>query len=148
MKSINITIKKEEDFFEKYNSTTVSKDLLNYIIEKSSTKNITKLIIESKLKLDFKLFIKEGLKKELEKSNEDTKRINIMQIMLILLGTFFIFISVLLKKHIIWNEIVLIIGWVPIWEAIDIELFRDSKERKKRNIIKKLLDIDIEVHQK
>ena len=36
----------------------------------------------------------------------------------------------------IWHEVILIGGWVPIWEAIDIELFRDTKERKKEKLKK------------
>ena len=42
-----------------------------------------------------------------------------------------------------WKEIVLISGWVPLWEVIDVELFSDYEGRKKRRIITKLLNSEI-----
>lgn len=147
MKIINVDIERKEVFFEKYDKSIVSKELLNYIIDKGLKNELSdmKIIVYSKLDLDFKTLIIEGLEKELESSCNNKRQTNLTQFMLVLLGVFFIFLSVLLKDSIIWHEVILIIGWVPIWEAIDIELFRDSKERKRRAVIRKLLNSDIEV---
>lgn len=41
------------------------------------------------------------------------------------------------------KEILLISGWVPIWEMVKIELFPDVQGRIKRKYIKKLLKSDI-----
>ena len=145
---INVDINKKEDFFEKYNKEVISKELINYLINCAMDYDyVETIIINSKLNLDFKLLLKEGLKKELDFSFKRKRKTNVLQFSLLLLGLFFIFLSVFLQNSIIWHEVILIIGWVPIWEAIDIELFRDSKERKRRNIIRKLLDSDVETKQ-
>ncbi|MGN1302507.1 MAG: hypothetical protein ACI4VO_02495, partial [Clostridia bacterium] len=34
-------------------------------------------------------------------------------------------------------------GWVPIWETIDIELFSDLEGRRKKIILKRLLESEI-----
>lgn len=47
------------------------------------------------------------------------------------------------KEDVIWKEVLLIGGWVPIWETIDIELFSDLEGRRKRIILKRLLESEI-----
>ena len=51
--------------------------------------------------------------------------------------------ATLIKEDVIWKEVLLIGGWVPIWETIDIELFSDLEGRRKRIILKKLLKSEI-----
>lgn len=146
MKLIEVYIKREEDFFEKYNKLLISTELLNYLINSvnDSDTNI-KVEIHCKLDLDFNKYIKEGLKRELENSYLVKRKTNMMQFSLLLLGLIFIFLSIFLQNNIIWHEVILIVGWVPIWEAIDMELFKDSSERKKRFKINELLKCEIEV---
>jgi len=145
MNIINITIEKKEYFFEKYNDYKVSKELINYLIKESINKQNIKVIINSSFDINFKQYIIEGLNQELENNLEQKRQNNLFQILLIFLGIFFICLSVIFKDFIIWHEVMLIGGWVPIWEAIDIELFRDSKAREKRYTIKKLLNSEIEI---
>ena len=52
-------------------------------------------------------------------------------------------ISTFIKNMNILNEIVLIGAWVPIWEAIELELFTDTKEKRKRKQLKKILKGEI-----
>ena len=40
----------------------------------------------------------------------------------------------------IFKEIILIGGWVLIWEMIELEIFSDVKEKRKRIILKKILN--------
>lgn len=145
MKTITIDIDNKEDFFEKYNNSQVSKQLLNYIIDNALDSYSTnfKLIINSSLSVDFETLIKNGLNKELQLYLTEKYRTNLKQIMLIFLGMVLIGLSIYLKKFEIWHELILILGWVPIWEAFDIELFYDSKSRKRSKVIKKLISSSI-----
>ena len=88
--------------------------------------------------------IENGLKQEYEKSKKIYHITNIKQLLLSLLGIIFLFLSTLIQEDIIWKEVLLIGGWVPIWEAIELELFSDSEERRKRMILKNLLKTEIE----
>lgn len=87
--------------------------------------------------------ITDELKQEYNKSLKLYHITNIRQLFLLLLGIFFLFLSTLIKEDVIWKEVLLIGGWVPIWETIDIELFSDLEGRRKRIILKKLLKSEI-----
>ena len=147
MRIINLTLNKQEDIFDKYNNKKVSKQLLNYIIETALETPTTnyKIVINTELKDEFEKIIKEGLKQELEFNLHEKSLTNLKQIYLIFLGSIFIGLSIYLKNFEIWHELILILGWVPIWETMNIELFTDSKARKKRNTIKKLLNSKFEI---
>ena len=89
--------------------------------------------------------IKDGLRIEYKKKLRNRYYNNIKQLVLLLIGTLFLFMTVIIKDNFVFREVVLIIGWVPIWAAIEIELFTDAVERRKRKIIKKLLKSDFEI---
>ena len=59
------------------------------------------------------------------------------------MGIFFLTLSTLVDSESIWYELMIIGGWVPIWEMIEVELFPDVEERRKRKVIKKLLKSEI-----
>lgn len=148
-KVINVDILKEEDLLEKYNVKRANKNLIEYLIKESryveDYEKITVLVNNKcKTKIDIIEKITEGLKDEYDKVSREYHRNNIIQIALIILGIVFLFISSLIDESVIWKEVVLIIGWVPIWEAVDLELFRDFSGRRRKKIIAKLLSSDIE----
>lgn len=146
---IEIYINNEEDLLEKYNHKLVSQELIDYIISKS--KNYFKeddvvLVVENKTKYNdenVEKLIKNGLKFELQNSTKIKDLNNIKQVILILLGILFLFLSTLIDDSIL-KEVFIIIGWFPVWEAMDIEFFTDVKEKRKRRIINKLLESKIE----
>ena len=74
---------------------------------------------------------------EYDKSIEDRNRNNVKQLIFLFLGMLFIFIATSIESRGMWREIILITGWVPIWEMVKIELFSDVYGRRKRNIIKR-----------
>lgn len=149
MNKIEIYINDEEDLLEKYNDKLVSQELIDYIISKS--KNYFKeddvvLVVENKTKYNdenVEKLIKNGLKFELQNSTKIKDLNNIKQVILILLGILFLFLSTLIDDSIL-KEVFIIIGWFPIWEVMDIEFFTDVKEKRKRSIINKLLESKIE----
>ena len=59
------------------------------------------------------------------------------------MGVMFIFLSTKIDDSTIWKEVLVILGWVPIWEMMEVELFPDAAERKRRKAIKKLLKCEI-----
>lgn len=143
MKIIEIDLVNASDLYEKYNKKNISKELLNYIVACSfGTKDTIKLIINNKCGIEASQLIKEGLKKEYVKVHLTQRKNNIIQISYLLIGVLILFISTLINKEIL-KEIVLIGGWVFIWAMVELELFSDVNERKKRKVLKKLLNSEI-----
>ena len=152
-KIIVIDLHHEEDLIEKYNNKIISKSLMNYMIEQAMFigKNDTiKIIVNNQCGLEENCLqmIKEGLQIEYQKNLENCKFTNIKQFFLMLIGILFLILSTIIREGFIFKEVFLIIGWVPIWEAIDIELFSDVKEKRKRIVLKKLSVSNFELIKK
>ena len=109
-----------------------------------------KLVInkDSEIEQDVINLIKIGLQEEFKRSIERRDRNNRKQLLYLILGAIFIFLSTLMPDIGPWKEIVLITGWVPIWEMIEVELFSDVYGRKNRRIIRKLLKSEIVENKK
>ena len=147
-KVIEIDLNNKYNLVDKYNEKKVSNEMIEHIIKEAAfvKKNEEiKIVINKKCYIhrnSIKL-IKEGLIEEYNKSLEETHRNNIKQIIFLFLGVTFIFLSTLIEEGIIWKEVLLISGWVPIWEMIEVALFPDVNGRKKRKIIRNLLTSEI-----
>lgn len=147
-KIIEININNKYDLIDRYNEKKLSNKLLKYIIDETiltKRNNKIKIIINKKINIDIDSveLIKKGLQEEYNKSIEERSRNNMKQVIFLLLGMFFIFIATRIEKRGMWREIILITGWVPIWEMVKIELFSDVYGRRKRKIIKRLLESKI-----
>jgi len=147
-KIIEIDLKNKSNLVERYNENNVSEGLIEYIIKQSiyTNKNTKLKIIINKnpdIDKDCIKLIKEGLNAEYKRSVEKRKRNNMKQLIFLLIGMIFIFLATLVNEKEFWKEILIITGWVPIWKMIEIELFPDIYGRRKRRIIKKLLNSDI-----
>ena len=59
------------------------------------------------------------------------------------MGTLLLFLSTKIPNNLLWKQVLIIISWVPIWEAVEIELFPDVVERKRRKYMKKLVSCKI-----
>lgn len=152
-KIIEIDLKNKEDLTEKYNEKLVSKNLVDYMIEQArfiDKKDKVKVVINNQcgLSKDCLEVIKDGLKLEYQKNLNNSKLGNIKQFFLMLIGILFLFLSTVIHEDLIFKEVFLIIGWVPIWEVIDMELFSDIKEKRKRFILKKILEGNFEIINK
>ena len=150
LKTINIDLLNKDDFLEKYNHDEVSHGLIEYLIQEG--KNISKkdkLILNIHVNFQNDLNIKDMLIKALNKEYINTINDhyfnNLFQILLFLLGIIFLSLSTLFKEGVIWKEILLIGGWVPIWEMIELELFNDVRGIKKKKIIKYLIHSQINI---
>ena len=126
----------------------VSRDLMEYIIKQARVidKNEKiKLTINksSDIKINSVKLIIAGLKDEFKISKQQHYHNNIEQIYLLLLGIILLFIATRINVDVIWKEILLISGWVPIWEMVKLELFPDVEGRIKRRIIRRLIRSEI-----
>lgn len=142
-KTIKIDIMTNDDLYESYNKEKVSHELINYIIESSEhlrKKDEIEIIINnhtsSKDKCIF--LIENGLKEEIEKSKERHTRTNIIQVVYFIFGIFALTISTQIPIE-IFRELTIICGWVLMWTIIELEMFDDVAERKKRQLLRKLL---------
>lgn len=151
-KIINVDVLNETDLIEKYNSECINNELINYLIKKSYNMKLDeniKIVINNNCntKLNIANLIRDGLEKELAFCIETNNRNNLLQFSLFLIGILFLIIATFIK-NIILNQILVIIGWVPIWKMAQVELFDDFRGRKRKQIIKKLLISEIEVIKK
>lgn len=146
MKSIVVNIRRERDLYEKYGNQ-VSSELIKYLVDEAKTKDDIEVVVNTKLDINnIDTLIKSGL----EDSYKDTKIIDKFydnkQIILFIVGMLFLIFSTITKPEVI-KELILIIGWVAVWEVLDIAINIDSKQKFNRKIIKKLLDCKIKVNK-
>ena len=148
-KEIKIDIATREDLLEKYNESKVCKEVIEYLIKEAmlvDKENIIKIVVNKDsavLNEDCKELIKTGLKDEYKRSMSKQHDNNVKQIYFFIMGFLLIFLSTFFKEQGILREIILIIGWVPIWEMVRIELFPDARERVKRRVLRKLMHSEI-----
>lgn len=146
-KIIEIDLFEEKDLLEKYNRKKVSKKLIDYIIESASyfeKKDSIKIIINNhiignELCIDL---ITEGLTNEYNKSLKNHFHTNIIQIIYLIMGFIILFLSTLIDAE-VFREVVLIGGWVLIWAMIELEIFSDMEGRKRRRLLKKLINSEM-----
>ena len=147
-KVIEIDLNSKEDLLERYNNKRISKDLIEYLINETNfinKKDSIVIQINNNIKTDIDIvkYLTNGLKDEYENNIKSHFKNDIIQIVLFFLGIFFLFLSTQINDNDIWKEILLIGGWVPIWEMIDLELFNDFRGNKRKRILQKLLDSEI-----
>ena len=144
---INLTNKK--DFYDKYNKKLVSKELINYIIESAyyfDVDDTIKIEITYNTKEDYVTLIREGLNREYDKSITLSYKNDFTQLFYLVTGILILFLSTLIGGTVL-KEIVLIGGWVFIWAMVESEIFTDIRNKKKRKIIRKLLDSEFVVRK-
>ncbi len=135
-----------DDFFEKYNKELVSKDLIDYILENLrdvSNKAPIKIILNKKIKFDLESILRNSFLNEYQRMVKEHFYNNKMQIIYFLIGVVMLIISILLNDKALLEELFLIGGWVLIWQAVEIEFFGDALNRKKRKLLKRLINCKI-----
>ena len=105
-----------------------------------------KIIINNQVKNDSDIIkiIKQKLLDEYDKTILKHQNNIIKQLIYFLIGITALFFSTLIQDT-IFKEIVLIGGWVLIWYMVELELFSDMELRKRRRVIKRLLESEIKV---
>lgn len=145
-KIIEADILNLDDFFEKYNKDLVSKDLINYILENLrdvSNKAEIKIILNKKIKYNLADILRNSFINEYQQMGKEHFYDNKMQIIYFALGIIMLVISIILKDKALLEELFLIGGWVLIWETVEIEFFGDAINRRKRKLLKRLINSQI-----
>ena len=146
-KIINVDLVDIKDLTEKYDKNKISSHLINYIIDEGLECRMCddiKIIINNRLKkeIDVLKLMTEGFKNQYHQSLNTYFHNSLIQIIYLIIGAFALFLSSILKGE-IFREVILIGGWVLIWNLSEMILFSDVKERKKRKVLKKLLNCEI-----
>lgn len=147
-KVIEVAIQEKEDLVEKYSDKKVRKELIEYILDEAmdtNKKDEIKIVITKKFNTvkDYSSLIIQGFKREYEQSLKLHHLTDLKQFAFLIWGILSLFISTKVSDTGIWEELFLIGGWVPLWEMIDLEIFSDIQEKRKRKILKKLINAKI-----
>jgi len=151
--SIKIDISNESNLIDKYDCNSVNNNLIEYLIKKVKyikNKENIKIIINNtcNTRIDIIDKIIKGLELELKNTIHIHYRNNFLQFILFLVGVGFLFLATMINKNAIWEEVLIIIGWVPIWKMANLELMDILNWKKRKKVIKKLLDSKFEVIKK
>ena len=151
-KVINVDIKEMDDLVERYNEEIVSKDLINYILNQAkfiNKKDNLKIIINQKF--DFECDIIKMINKALNDlyllNLKKSYINNIKQFIFLILGIICLILYGIVNNPII-SEIILIGGWVLIWEMVDLFLFSDTQLKRDKMVLRKLLKSEFVVNKK
>ena len=148
-KEIKIDISSREHLLEKYNENKVCRDVIEYLVKEAmlvDKETNIKIVVNkdsAAINADCKELIKKGLKDEYERSISKNHSDNVKQIYFFIIGVLLIFMSTFFKEQGLIREVILIIGWVPIWEMVRTELLPDAQGRVKRRVLRKLMHSEI-----
>lgn len=147
MKNIIVNLKDESYLYEKYNNS-ISRDLVNYLVREAKfSDSDIKIIINTNLEIDnLETFIKNGLEQVYIETRKIDKIHNIKQFMFFVIGVVFLVLSTISLFDVL-KEIILIAGWVAIWEVVDISLNVDSELKLNRVLIKKLINCNFKINK-
>ena len=155
IKNIEINLNENEDEYNKFNNNILAPDLGTYIYEQylalGGNVNV-KLNISSdqemsdEYKNKLKNMIKNYFNSNLIELSHIHRNQNIKNILLSLIGICLIFIAHFLNIYndFIISEVILVAGWVFLWEVFDNIFFKESKWQTKYNVFKKLCKSQIE----
>ena len=143
-KVIDVDIIDLDDFFSKYNKELVSLDLIKFILDNAKEVDGDIVIVLNK-KIDKPLedILRNSLKTEYNLMIKEHFNNNKMQVIYFLVGIIMLVISRILNDRVLLEELFLIGGWVLIWQTVEIEFFRDIDNKRKRKLLKKLINSKI-----
>lgn len=138
--SIEIDIGEKEDYINTYNKNKLSDSLCDYILEEiknANTKNKITLVINSNFKMDYNekqkfiSMLRRSFGTNVSEIIKISKKKSILNWVTFILGIIFLLFYFLINKEIVLTEIILIIGWVLIWETTYNMLFGGVETRLK-----------------
>ena len=102
--------------------------------------------IDENERIVYKKAIKEYYSQELTSVNSEIKVLNRIAMLLMFFGVIILGIAVFLElkfNSIIWSEVVDIVAWVLLWEAVDIKFFRTRDLAIKRKKVTSFISMPI-----
>lgn len=153
MKStITIRIEDKEDYTSPYNNQKLNSELLSYILDESKSIPLNHTIdfeihsphkFSDKEKNDFINILRSNLGEDIKESYLEMKFTHIRAIILFIVGILFILFYTFISQFKIVSEVLLIIGWVGIWESCYIFFFDNMRYRIKIKKFKKLVSAKV-----
>lgn len=154
---LSVHIENIDDYTSAYNSKRLNPDLLAYILEEnkgipfhydiqikvSSSKPFSK-----KEQINFIDILRSNLGEDIKESYLELKLTYIRAIILSLIGILAILLSYLFSTPELFSEVLLIIGWVGVWEACYIFLFDNMQRRIKIKRFKRLVNAKVSFDEK
>ena len=139
---IAMNIKDDKDFlsvFSKRENPVISEDVAEFIehcaLSVPPSENlrlsITSDCIDEKEREDYKKAIREYYTEKYLANKQEMKRNTFIAILLAITGILILALS-FLTDSIMWAEIIDIIAWVFLWEAVDINVFKNKSLRIKQ----------------
>lgn len=142
-KTITININSRKDLFDVYNTKEINDKLIAHLIKETAyittkDKLTIKILNKTNENINISKLIKDRLKREYDNVIFENHKNNLTQFILFIIGVTILVIAKL-YNHLIWHDVLVIIGWVPIWEMVDIEIFDNINEKRLKKVINKLL---------
>ncbi len=146
---IEISFDGKDDYISQFNNAKLSDRLSNYILEECRGKSLSNRITLN-IKTNFKInanekeeFIKmvhENYKTDLKEYTLILKFSNIKKSIIFFIGIILIYLAYFrgISSNEVISEVILIIGWVAIWEAAYTWFFESDKNRIKAKRLKQL----------
>lgn len=155
VKYIDVTLNSFEDSTSKFNNNTLNEELSNYIFKECTGINLKNNII-IRIKPEFNItdiqkeklvdMIRANYGLDISENLIHVKYENVKKLLLMIFGIIFVLLSELITLDYIFiiKEVLLIIGWVGIWEAVYSLIFVDLKKKFEMKRLKQLTTCKIE----
>ncbi len=151
---INMTFDEKDDYISQFNENKLSNKLSNYILDECRGKPLKNKItlnikmnyrISNKEKEEFIKMIHNNYKDDLKEYMLILKRSIIKKIIIFFIGVVLIYLAYFkdIMDNEVISEIILIIGWVAIWEVAYTWFFESDKNRIMVKRLKQLIKCNI-----
>lgn len=151
---INMTFDEKDDYISQFNENKLSNKLSNYILDECRGKPLKNKItlnikmnyrISNKEKEEFIKMIHNNYKADLKEYMLILKRSIIKKIIIFFIGVVLIYLAYFkdIMDNEVISEIILIIGWVAIWEVAYTWFFESDKNRIMVKRLKQLIKCNI-----
>lgn len=153
---IEVTLKGREDYINRFHDKKISPELSEYILNECKAfkprEKIEIHIITDKMndeeRNELVDMIRENYGLDIQEALILAEKTNVLNLWCILIGVFFLFLSISLNKIFVISEVLLIFGWVPIWEAMYNMLFGGLQNRLMIKRLKRLTNCQIVFKEK
>lgn len=151
---IDIDISEKKYLVSKYNENTLDPELREYLINELIGENLSSnvvLSIDTKFKVteeeaeSYSLMIRREFKESINELLYESGNSDVQKISLFLIGLLFLLSSYLLDSVAgeIFSQILMVFGWVALWEVAYSIFFTDSSRRRRNKRYKQLLNAKI-----
>ena len=146
---IEISFDEKDDYISQFNNIKLSNKLSNYILEECRGKSLSNCItlnvktnfkINANEKEEFIKMVHENYKTDLQEHTLILRHSNLKKLIIFFIGILLIYMAYFrgISENEVISEVILIIGWVAIWEAAYTWFFETDKNRIKAKRLKQL----------